>query len=70
MTDLQTDSDFLPLRVIGKSADGKNRYDRDGKRKLIEACQKPGASVAGLALKAGVMDPDTVMEQKIDHCRL
>jgi transposase len=24
------------LRVIGKSADGKNRYDRDGKRKLIE----------------------------------
>ncbi|MFP3559267.1 transposase [Paraburkholderia sp. SIMBA_049] len=54
MTDLQTDFDFLPLRVIGKSADGKNRYDRDGKRKLIEACQKPGASVAGLALKAGV----------------
>ncbi|MCO4876582.1 transposase [Paraburkholderia caribensis] len=54
MTDRQTDFDFLPLRVIGKSADGKNRYDRDGKRKLIEACQKPGASVAGLALKAGV----------------
>jgi transposase len=54
MTDLQTDFDFLPLRVIGKSADGKNRYDREGKRKLIEACQKPGASVAGLALKAGV----------------
>lgn len=54
MTDLQTDVDFLPLRVIGKSADGRNRYDRDGKRKQIEACQKPGASVAGLALKAGV----------------
>src|SRR6185312_7265459 len=54
MTDLQTDFDFLPLRVIGKSVDGKNRYDRDSKRKLIEACQKPGASVAGLALKAGV----------------
>ncbi|WP_028212963.1 transposase, partial [Paraburkholderia mimosarum] len=54
MTDLQTDFDFLPLRVIGKSADGKNRYDRDSKRKLIAACQAPGASVAGLALKAGV----------------
>ena len=54
MTDLQTDFDFLPLRVIGKSVDGKNRYDRDSKRKMIEACQKPGASVAGLALKAGV----------------
>lgn len=54
MTDTQTDFDFLPLRVIGKTADGKNRYDRTGKRRLIEACQKPGASVAGLALKAGV----------------
>jgi transposase len=54
MTDLQTDFDFLPLRVIGKTADGKNRYDRAGKRKLIEACQRPGVSVAGLALKAGV----------------
>ncbi|MEX3967359.1 transposase, partial [Paraburkholderia sp. EG286B] len=54
MTDPQTDFDFLPLRVIGKSADGKNRYDRDSKRKLIAACQEPGASVAGLALKAGV----------------
>ncbi|MFM0758269.1 IS66-like element accessory protein TnpA [Paraburkholderia strydomiana] len=54
MTDVQTDFDFLPLQVTGKSADGKNRYDREGKRKLIEACQKPGASVAGLALKAGV----------------
>jgi transposase len=54
MTDTQTDFDFLPLRVIGKTADGKNRYDRAGKRKLIEACQRPGASVAGLALKAGV----------------
>ncbi|MBN3814086.1 transposase [Paraburkholderia sp. Ac-20347] len=54
MTDLQTDFDFLPLRVIGKSIDGKNRYDRDSKRKLIEACQKPGASVTGMALKAGV----------------
>ena len=54
MTDTQTDFDFLPLRVIGKSADGKNRYDREGKRKLIDACQKPGVSVAGMALKAGV----------------
>ncbi|WP_434113707.1 hypothetical protein [Paraburkholderia caffeinilytica] len=54
-TYLQTDVDFLPLRVIGKSADGKNRYERmDGKRKLIEACEKPGASVTGLALNAGV----------------
>lgn len=54
MTDLTTDFDFLPLRVMWTSSDGKNRYDPVGKRKLIEACQRPGASVAGLALKAGV----------------
>lgn len=41
MTDLQTDFDFLPLRVIGKSADGKNRYDRDSKRKLIVSAKFP-----------------------------
>jgi transposase len=49
MTDLQPDIGFLPLRVNSKTADGKNRYDRTGKRKLIEACQQPE-----LALKAGV----------------
>ncbi|WP_415867752.1 IS66-like element accessory protein TnpA [Burkholderia ubonensis] len=52
MTDL--DFDFLPLRVIRTCADGKHRYDPEGKRKLIEACRRPGASLAGLALKAGV----------------
>jgi transposase len=68
MTDLQTDFDFLPLRVIGRSADGKKRYDRDGKRKLIEACQKPGASVAGLALKAdATLTPRTCFVEVIQH---
>ncbi|TDQ77492.1 IS66-like element accessory protein TnpA [Paraburkholderia silvatlantica] len=52
MTD--TDFDFLPLRVIKTCADGKHRYDPEGKRKLIEACRRPGASLAGLALKACV----------------
>ncbi|KVT89064.1 transposase [Burkholderia ubonensis] len=52
MTD--TDFDFLPLRVTRTCADGKHRYDTEGKRKLIEACRRPGASLAGLALKAGV----------------
>ncbi|WP_232446491.1 transposase, partial [Burkholderia ubonensis] len=52
MTD--TDFDFLPLRVTRTCADGKHRYDPEGKRKLIEACRRPGASLAGLALKAGV----------------
>ncbi|MBB2984536.1 transposase-like protein [Paraburkholderia tropica] len=52
MTD--TDFDFLPLRVTRTCADGKHRYDPEGKRKLIAACRRPGASLAGLALKAGV----------------
>jgi transposase len=52
MTD--TDYDFLPLRVTRTCADGKHRYDSEGKRKLIEACRRPGASLSGLALKAGV----------------
>jgi transposase len=52
MTDLEFD--VLPLRVIRTCADGKQRYDPDGKRKLIEACRRPGASLAGLARRAGV----------------
>lgn len=50
----QTEVDFLPLRVTGVTATGKRRFDAEGKRKLIEACLLPGASIAGLALKAGV----------------
>jgi transposase len=45
--------DFLPLQVTRMCANGKRRYDPAGKLKLIEACLRPGASIAGLALKAG-----------------
>ena len=50
----QNEVDFLPLRVTGVTATDKRRFDAEGKRKLIEACLQPGASIAGLALKAGV----------------
>ena len=50
----QNEVDFLPLRVTGVTAAGKRKFDAEGKRKLIEACLQPGASIAGLALKAGV----------------
>lgn len=50
----QNEVDFLPLRVTGVTATGKRKFDAEGKRKLIEACRQPGASIAGLALKAGV----------------
>lgn len=34
--------DFLPLRVIRECSNGKRRYDPEGKRRLIEACLRPG----------------------------
>jgi transposase len=46
--------DFLPLRVVSVGADGKRRFDRHDKQKLIEACLRSGASVASMALKAEV----------------
>lgn len=50
----QNEVNFLPLRVTGVTATGKRRFDAEGKRRLIEDCLQPGASIAGLALKAGV----------------
>jgi transposase len=47
-------ADFLPLRVTKISADGKRSFDKRGKQRLIEAYLRPGVSIAGMALKAGV----------------
>jgi transposase len=46
--------DFLPLKVTHIDEGGRRCFDLEGKRRLIEASEQPGASVAGLALKAGV----------------
>ncbi|WGS45686.1 transposase [Burkholderia sp. JSH-S8] len=67
MTD--TDFDFLPLRATRTCADGKHRYDPEGKRKLIEACRRPGASLAGLALKAGVNANQLRKWVQLQECR-
>jgi transposase len=47
-------SETVGLKVVSVGRDGKRRFDRQAKRKLVEACLEPGASVAGLALKHGV----------------
>ncbi|MGE8454246.1 MAG: IS66-like element accessory protein TnpA [Pseudomonadales bacterium] len=49
-----SDFDFLPLRVTNVGANGKRSYDRQGKRRLIEACLEPGVSVASMAIRAQV----------------
>ena len=45
---------FLPLRVTRVGVGGKRSFDPMDKRRLVEACLGPGASLSGLALKAGV----------------
>jgi transposase len=50
----QDDLTFLPLRVTHVGVGGKRSFDPVDKRRLIEACLQPGASLSGLALKAGV----------------
>lgn len=50
----QDDLSFLPLRVTRVGVGGKRSFDPADKRRLVEACLRPGASLSGLALKAGV----------------
>lgn len=47
-------SETSGLKVVSVGIDGKRRFDRHTKRRLVEACLEPGASVAGLALQHGV----------------
>ncbi len=50
----QDESHYLPLKVTNIGNKGKRTFDPEAKRLLIEACLVPGASISGLALKAGV----------------
>lgn len=40
--------------VVGHKRDGRSCYDPEAKRQLIEACLRPGVSVARLAMQHGV----------------
>src|SRR5579862_1783841 len=40
--------------VVGHKRDGRSCYDKEAKRELIEACLRPGVSVARMGLQYGV----------------
>jgi transposase len=40
--------------VIGHKRDGRSCYDKGAKQELIEACLRPGVSVARMALQHGI----------------
>ncbi|CAG9198053.1 hypothetical protein BGLA2_1280037 [Burkholderia gladioli] len=48
MTPDAIDLDLLPLKVMHVSPNGKRSFDLDGKRRLVEACLQPDASLPGL----------------------
>jgi transposase len=50
----EDDLTFLPLRVTRVGVGGKRSFDQWDKQRLVDACLQPGASLSGLALKAGV----------------
>jgi transposase len=45
---------FLSFRVTRVGVGGKRSFDPADKRRLVEACMRPGASLSGLAPEAGV----------------
>ena len=48
------DSELLQRLVVGSKRDGRRRYDKQAKAELVQACLKPGVSVARVALEHGV----------------
>ena len=45
------DSEFLQRLVVGSKRGGRRRYDKQAKAELVQACLKPGVSVARVALE-------------------
>lgn len=40
--------------VVDRKRDGRRKYDEDAKRELIQACLKPGVSIARTAMEHDV----------------
>ncbi|WP_063801083.1 IS66-like element accessory protein TnpA [Burkholderia ubonensis] len=54
--------------VIGRKRDGRRKYDEAAKRELIEACLKPGVSIARTAMEHGI-NPNLVRTWITQHQR-
>lgn len=54
--------------VIGRKRDGRRQYDEAAKEELIQACLKPGASIARTAMTYGV-NPNLVRTWIAAHQR-
>jgi len=50
----ERDTELPKPLVVGHKRDGRRVYDPKAKRELIEACFRPGVSVARLALEHGI----------------
>lgn len=50
----EKDSELLQRLVVGSKRDGRRRHDKQAKAELVQACLKPGASVARVALEHGI----------------
>lgn len=50
----EKDTEITKRLVVGQKRDGRRCYDPDAKRELIEACMRPGISVARMALRHGI----------------
>jgi len=50
----ETNTELLGRLVVGRSVDGRSRYDAQAKLQLVQACLKPGVSVARMALRYGI----------------
>lgn len=51
---MEAEFDVLQLRVIRIRSNGKRDFDRTDKRRIVEACLRPGVSVSWMALKLGI----------------
>jgi transposase len=50
----EKDTELLRRLVVGHKRDGRRCYDKEAKHELIEACLRPGVSVARMALQHGI----------------